>query len=158
MARTKGATHEDLSRRTAAAGPSNRSFGIQVGSLLFVVGALLLGLYRWRRGAWVSESGWGPWPWWLIGAALLLVVLAFAAPRILTPVNRAWMWVALAVHTILSPVVMFLLWALVMTPMGWIVRLLGKDLLRMKIDPSATSYWIVRDPPGPEPATMRNQF
>ncbi|MBM4113695.1 MAG: hypothetical protein FJ253_10075 [Phycisphaerae bacterium] len=158
MARSKGAIHEDLSRSDRPIGASNFAFGLQIGGLLALVAFALLGLYRWKRGAWVSESGWGPWPWWLLAVGAVVFLLAIVAPKLLTPLNRLWTLVAIALHMIVSPVVMFLLWALVMTPMGWLVRLFGKDLLRMRLDPAARSYWILRDPPGPEPSTMRNQF
>jgi hypothetical protein len=47
---------------------------------------------------------------------------------------------------------------LVFVPAGFISRLLGKDPLRLKLEPNAESYWILRDPPGPAPDSMRNQF
>ena len=43
-------------------------------------------------------------------------------------------------------------------PMGLLMRMFGKDLLRLKREPEAASYWIVRDPPGPAPETMGKQF
>ena len=47
---------------------------------------------------------------------------------------------------------------LTVVPTGLIMRLLGKDLLHLKFDPKADSYWIKRDPPGPEPDGLKNQF
>lgn len=158
MARTKGSIHEDLSRSTGPVGASNFAFGLQIGGVAVAIGAVLLVMHRSRRGAWFSESGWGPWPWWLVAVGAAMMLLAVAAPSLLTPLNRAWTLVARVLHAIVSPVVMFLMWALVMTPMGWLVRLFGKDLLSMRLDPSARSYWVVRTPPGPEPASMKNQF
>jgi hypothetical protein len=46
----------------------------------------------------------------------------------------------------------------VITPVGLLARLAGKDFLRLKFDPAAPTYWIERRPPGPKPETMRNQF
>jgi len=43
-------------------------------------------------------------------------------------------------------------------PTGLIMRLMGKDLLRLKREPEADSYWIRRRPPGPAPETMKDQF
>ena len=43
-------------------------------------------------------------------------------------------------------------------PIGLVMRLCGKDPLRLRRDPDAPSYWLVRDPPGPAPETMKNQF
>jgi hypothetical protein len=53
---------------------------------------------------------------------------------------------------------MGLLFVLGVIPFGLGARLMGKDLLRLKLDKSAKSYWIVRQPPGPPPETMRNQY
>jgi len=158
MAATKGAIHEDLSRKDEIEGPSDRKFGFQIGAVLAILSLLLLSWYRYRHGAWFSEGGWGPWPWWMLVAGALLLIAAAVAPIVLRPLNKAWMGLAKVMFVIVNPVVMFLMWALVMTPMGLLVRLAGKDLLRMKLDPAAKSYWIVRDPPGPRPASMKNQF
>jgi hypothetical protein len=58
----------------------------------------------------------------------------------------------------MNPVVTGLIFLLIVTPAGLLLRLLGKDPLRIRRDLKADSYWIRRDPPGPEPATMINQF
>jgi len=55
-------------------------------------------------------------------------------------------------------VVMFLLFATTIVPLGLIRRALGKDSLRLRFDPDAPSYWIPREPPGPAPESMKNQF
>jgi hypothetical protein len=47
---------------------------------------------------------------------------------------------------------------LVFAPVGWVMRLAGKDFLRLKLSPGADSYWIPRDPPGPEPESIAKQF
>ena len=158
MAATKGAIHADLTRKDEIEGPSDRKFGFQVGAILSVLATALLCWYRYKHGSWTSPSGWGPWPWWMLGIGIVLVLGAAVAPGALRPLNKAWMGLAMVMFVIVNPVVMFVLWALVMTPMGWLVRLAGKDLLRMKLDPAAKSYWIMRDPPGPKPASMKNQF
>jgi hypothetical protein len=53
-----------------------------------------------------------------------------------------------------------LLWLLffgVITPLAVLLRLFGKDILRLKRDVGAASYWISRDPPGPQPESMTRQ-
>ena len=57
-----------------------------------------------------------------------------------------------------NPLVMALIYFAVVTPTGLVMRALGKDPLRLKYDPDAQSYWIHRDPPGPERESMQNQF
>ena len=59
---------------------------------------------------------------------------------------------------IMAPIIMGALLYLVVTPIGLLMRLFGKDPLRLKMDPSSKSYWIKRDPPGPAPESMSDQF
>jgi hypothetical protein len=47
---------------------------------------------------------------------------------------------------------------LIITPIGFVIRLTGKDLLRLKFDPGCHSYWIKREPPGPDKASLIKQF
>jgi hypothetical protein len=70
------------------------------------------------------------------------------------------MWTALGLlmGRLVNPVVTAILFYIVITPVGLIARLLGKDLLRLKLVPGADSYWIRRMPPGPAPASMNKQF
>jgi Saxitoxin biosynthesis operon protein SxtJ len=88
---------------------------------------------------------------------------AFAAaaavrPHLLAPLNRLWLKLGLLLHRVVTPAIMGLLFYLVITPMGLVMRLRGTDFLRLRRDPRAQSYWIVRTPPGPAPETMKNQF
>jgi hypothetical protein len=57
-----------------------------------------------------------------------------------------------------QPVVLAILFYAVVTPMGVIMRALGKDPLRLKREASDPSYWITREPPGPQPDSMSDQF
>jgi len=90
--------------------------------------------------------------------ALVFLGLAAFAPHSLKPLNRLWLWFGLALHRIVSPVVLAALFFVVITPVGVVARLAGKDFLRLSFDRGATSYWIDRRPPGPRPSSMRNQF
>jgi len=91
-----------------------------------------------------------------VGAAFLLT--AVAAPRLLHPLNRLWMGLALWLSRLTNPILTGILFYVLFTPLAWFFRRMGKDLLRLRFDPQAESYWIRRDPPGPEPDTMRYQF
>ena len=137
--------HEELSRSGPVKTSSNRGFGI-VFAVVFVVVAL-----------WPLMGGAGPRLWSLAVAALFLAA-AFLRPRWLAPLNRLWTRCGLALHALVSPLVMGLLYYSTVTPTGLVMRALGKDVLNLRRDPAATSYWIVRDPPGPEPETMKRQF
>ena len=64
----------------------------------------------------------------------------------------------MALHKVVNPVVMGLLFYATITPMALVMKLMGKDPLRRRFDPEAKSYWIERRPAGPEPQSMRRQF
>jgi hypothetical protein len=61
-------------------------------------------------------------------------------------------------HSVVSPLVLGAIYFLVFTPVAWAMRLSGRDILRRKLDSTAQSYWIKRDPPGPAPDSLPNQF
>ena len=91
-----------------------------------------------------------------ISAAFLIVTLL--RPALLHPMNHAWMKLALLLNRIVTPIITGILFFLVVTPMGVIMRWPGKDPLRMRSDPAAKSYWLPREPPGPAPESMARQF
>lgn len=95
--------------------------------------------------------------WSLVVAAAFLLV-ALVVPRILQPLNHLWFLVGKLLHRIVNPVVMGLLFYLVITPAAFLLRLSGKDLLSLKRDQQAASYWVHRTPPGPEPQSLKNMF
>lgn len=137
--------HESYRDRDAVKGSSNRSFGI-VFSIVFAV----IGLFPLIGGA-------AP-RWWALAIAGLFLLAALAAPKLLAPLNRLWMRFGLLLHRIVNPLVMALLFFLVVTPIALLMRLFGKRPLHLKTDPDAATYWIPRDPPGPQPETMKQQF
>jgi len=126
-------------------GSSDRGFGI-VFTIFFVIISFLPLLKDEPVRAWS-----------LILAAISLT-LALAWPSSLTKLNHLWMLLGLLLSRIVSPVALGIVFFLVAFPTGMIMRLLGKDPLRLKFEPEAKTYWIKRDPPGPDPKTMNNQF
>jgi len=72
--------------------------------------------------------------------------------------NLIWFRFGNLLNRIVGPAVTSLMFFLVFTPFALILRMAGKDLLRLRRDPAAASYWIERDPPGPPPASMVEQF
>jgi hypothetical protein len=137
--------HEDYSRSEPPKGSSNRAFGL-VFAALFLVIALLPVI-----------SGRTPRSWSLV-VSVAFCVIALAAPRILAPLNHLWTRFGLLLHRIVSPVTLGLMFFVIVTPTGLILRALGKDPLRLKFDRSARSYWVDRQPPGPAPGSLRDQF
>ncbi len=139
------ATHEDLNRKLDVKGSSNRSFG-----MVFAVFFALVAVLPLRRRH--------PVRWWALALSACFLVVALMRPSWLTPLNRLWTKLGLLLGRIVSPIVTALLFFLVVTPTGMILRLRRKDPLRLSFDAAASSYWIERQPPGPLPETMANQF
>lgn len=138
-------THEDFAREEEVKVSSERSFGFVFATVFVVIGLLPL-FHR------------NPVHLWSLGIAAVFLVLALAAPRALAPLNRLWMKFGLLLHAIVNPVVMAFLFFSTVTPIALLMRIRGKDPLRLKLDPNAKTYWIDRTPPGPSPDTMPRQF
>ncbi|MBT3916404.1 MAG: hypothetical protein HN731_04795 [Rhodospirillaceae bacterium] len=138
-------SHENLSRKDNVKSGSNKYFG-----LVFAVVFTVVGL-------WPLLSDQSP-RLWSLGIALALVIISFATPQLLKPFNRVWFLFGLLLHKIVSPIIMGLIFYTTVTPIALIMRLLGKRPLPLEFDPKADSYWIHREPPGPEPETMTRQF
>lgn len=150
----KGTLPEELRAQEFQVGP-DRSFGI-----LFTV---VFGLIALARPSFLVANRFyqlDPQNFRIGAAAIaaLFLLLAFVAPKVLHPLNVAWMRLGFVMGLIVSPIVLGILFYLTVVPMGILLRLMGKDLLRLKLDKTAPSYWIERSPPGPAPDTMRNQF
>ena len=96
--------------------------------------------------------------WWLLAVALVFAALALVLPRALHPLNYAWFRLGLLMHRVMSPLIIGAVFFLCVTPIALIMRLFRKDVLSLRRRADLPSYWIVRDPPGPEPGTMTNQF
>jgi hypothetical protein len=96
----------------------------------------------------------------LLFATLSLIFLLFALfiPRALAPLNWLWTKFGLLLHKIVSPVILGVLFFLIFTPIGVLMRLFGGDPLRLRFDNKAQSYWIERSPPGPTPDSLKDQF
>ena len=90
--------------------------------------------------------------------AALLLAAALLRPAILHPLNLIWLKFGLLLHRVVNPVLMALIFYGTVLPTGLVMRMMGKDLLRLKREPGADSYWIVRHPRGPSPETMKDQF
>ena len=137
--------HENLERDSVVKGPSDRNFGLVFTAVFLLIGVLPLAF------------GHALHVWSLIVAAAFGAVSA-VAPGLLAPLNRLWTRFGLLLHKIVSPIVLGIMFFLVITPMGLVMRLFGKDPLRLRIDRSASTYWIGRTPPGPPADSFIDQF
>ena len=95
---------------------------------------------------------------WSLGLAVIFLFLALAYPKILMPLNRLWTRFGMLLHRIVSPIALGVIFYGVATPTGLLMRLSGKDPLRLRIDKASSSYWIERCPPGPAPNNFKLPF
>ncbi len=118
----------DSTRLTAAEG---RRFGLTLAG-----GFALLGALAWWRGRSSLAAV-------LLVLALLAALAALLVPTRLGGVQRGWTALGLALSRVTTPIFYSVLYLVVMTPMGWIRRTVGRSPLAR--DPAADSYWIARD-------------
>ena len=120
---------------------SNRSFGI-VFFIVFILVALYPLIYS------------GDIRIWSIVLSLIFLTLGLLNSKILTPLNKIWFKFGIILGKIISPIIMGVIFFLVVTPIGLLMRFLGKDLLNLKYNKNK-SYWIEKN--GPK-SKMKNQF
>ena len=95
---------------------------------------------------------------WAAVLAVCFLAATLVAPRLLAPLNHLWSRLGLLLSHIVSPVVMGLVYAFVIVPMGLMLKAMGRDLLRLNWESQTSSYWIERTPPAPQPDSMSKQF
>jgi hypothetical protein len=122
--------------------PTEKSFG-----LVFSIVFLIVALYPLI----ISSS----LRIWALVISIIFFLLAFLAPKILVLPNKLWFKFGLLIGSIVAPIVMALVYFVTVVPTGLIMRLLGKDLLKPKLDKNAKSYWVKRTEPM---GSMKNQF
>ena len=137
--------HENLERNDAAVGSSDKTFGLVFTAFLLVV-ALMPVLHGHAARTWA------------LAASAVFLTAALAYPSLLAPLNRVWTGLGLLLHQITNPLLLGAVFFLVFTPFGCVLRLLGKDFLRLKKPARPDTYWIPRDPPGPPPESIKDQF
>ena len=120
---------------------SNRSFGI-----VFFIVFLLIALYPLLKDNHLRI--------WSLVISFIFLILGLINSKILTPLNRLWFKFGLLLGKFISPLIMGIIFFVVVTPIGIIMRLLKKDLLNLKYNKKET-YWI--DKSGPK-SKMKNQF
>jgi hypothetical protein len=138
-------SHESLHRNTVVQGSSDRTLGLVFGAVF-----LLVSLYPLAFGGGVRL--------WSLAIAVAFALIALVLPSLLGPLNRVWTRFGLLLHKITSPIVLGIMFFGVITPTGLLMRALGKDFLRLRRQSDAPTYWVDREPPGPKPDTLPNQF
>ena len=120
---------------------SNRNFGI-----VFFIVFILIGLWPLLN----NET----FRLWSLVIAFTFLILGLINSKILTPLNIVWFKFGLFLGKIVSPVIMGIIFFLVVTPIAFTMRIIGKDLLNLKFNKNK-SYWIEKA--GPK-SKMKNQF
>ena len=122
--------------------PSNRNFG-----LVFFVFFLIIGLW--------PLLGTNEIRYWSIFFSIIFFLLGITNSKLLNPLNKIWFNFGILLGKMISPLVMGIIFFLVVTPIGVIMRVFGKDILRLKYEKKNKSYWIEKN--GPK-SKMKNQF
>lgn len=137
--------HEDLSRKSAEEKSSERGLGIT-----FAVVFSIIGIARFYRGH----------DWWAACLSVAAVFLFFAyfwiAP--LRPLNNLWHRFGLLLFHVVNPVVMGVIFFSTIFPIGMLMRIFGKEQLKLKTDRKALTYWQKRTPSEAVLQNMKNQF
>jgi hypothetical protein len=137
--------HENLDRIEEIKVSSNRSFG-----MVFTLVFLVVGIWQISTG---KSLG-----WYFFASAILFFIVTITFPSLLGPFNRVWFKFGLLLGQAVNPVILGLVFFLVVTPIGIVRRLLGKDSLHLKPKHNLKSYWIDRNPQGPKLGSMTKQF
>jgi hypothetical protein len=125
--------------------PSDKSVGLTFAAALAVIGAWM----AWKSRAYFAIP---------LGASGLFLLASVAFPRMLHPLNVAWMRLAGVLNRVVSPIVMGVMYFGFLTPIAAAMRLRGRDALHRRFDAGLDSYWIERDPPGPDGSGFPRQF
>lgn len=138
-------THENYERKDELLIGSDRTFGLVMAAFFGILSAL----NWWHHGKFWT---------WLAPIAALFLALSLVAPKALQPLNRLWMRFGALLHQIVNPIILGLIFFGAVTPTALVMRLRRKRLLNLAFEPNAESYWIKREPPGPTPQSMKDQF
>lgn len=125
---------------------SNRNFGLMLAVVFFCLSAYAYYQNVGKNTIYVS-----------LITSVIVGLIAIAAPALLTPFNRAWMKLGELMGTVVSPLVLGVIFYVLITPVALLTRLFGRDELRLK-KANISSYWIDRIPPGPAGDSFKNQF
>ena len=120
---------------------SNKSFGI-----VFFLVFLIIATYPLTNGNELRL--------WSLIISIVFLFLGLVNSKILNPLNKLWFKFGIFLGKIISPLVMGIIFFLVVTPIGILMRILNKDLLNLKFN-KKKSYWIEKNEPK---SKMKNQF
>ncbi len=126
-----------------------RPFGVTIGTAFTLIAALLV----WR-------NGWTPTPasYALAGVGGVVIFLGLVAPGLLRHPHRLWMGLALVLGFVMTRVILTVVFYLAVTPIGLILRMMGKDPLQRRIDRETPSYWQEKTYDDPSPKRFEKYY
>ncbi len=122
-----------------------RKFGVTVGIVILLISAAL---YLLDKDSFIYFG--------IIG--ILLLLFGIILPNLLKPLNKVWMTLAIILGWFMSRVILFILYYVIITPIGFFLKLIGKDFLHLKIDKNSQSYWEIREKKITEQIDYERQF
>jgi hypothetical protein len=122
-----------------------RKFGITIGIVLGILG----GLFLWRQKDYY---------YYFLVFSFIFIFLGISFPTLLKPIQKIWMSLAVIIGWFMTRVILSILFYLVLTPTGLILRLFGKQFLDLKMDNPKKSYWKYRDPKAIKKSRYEKQF
>jgi len=125
--------------------PTNQNFGFTFAGVFSVIA-----IFGYYKSGQISIL--------LCAASLAMLLITLVAPSILKGPNLLWAKFGMLLHKIVSPVMMGLIFFVVVTPMGLVMRAWGKDPMHRKWNSDQTSYWVMRDRQADLLSDMENQF
>ena len=136
--------HEDLSRAVIARRATDRQFGIVIAVVLALIGAKV---HRHHTACIV-----------LLALAAVFLLAAWVLPRALKPLNAGWSFLGEHLAKVTNPILISLTYVIGFLPLALVMRIAGKDPLRLKRGNDKKSYWIEKTEQLPASETMRRQF
>lgn len=142
MAENRNLFHEKFDRKDVVKIGSEKSFGFTFGTIFLFFGSLPIAYQHSPRvGAMVL--------------GFLFILVSVLKPAIFRVPNRIWFRLGLLLNRVVSPLILAILYYLVFTPVGLILKLFKKDILNLRIDKSQSTYWIKSES---QTGTMKDQF
>ena len=107
---------------------SDRAFGFTFGGLFFLI----------TTGGWVFFNRLS---YWALATAVVFTLLALVAPGVLMPLNQLWRWIGPKVASLNNAIILGVIFYLLVTPIAFIMRLFGRDLMHRSINEKVDTYW-----------------
>lgn len=111
---------------------NNKSFGI-----LFFIVFLIIGLWPLLSGETLRL--------WSIFLSLIFLLLGLINSKLLTPLHKTWIQLGIILGKVIAPLVMLVIFFAIVTPIGLLLKIFGKDLLKIKKNKFLKTYWTTRE-------------